>query len=89
MENFRPDLMEPETVLVTQMLWGQTTHIGQLIACQSVNHAGLNLSVNLYQTLATQMLWGQITRDKQSAHLSLAAFHLIFSCISVSVCLYF
>ena len=47
MENFRPDLMEPETVLVTQMLWGQTTHIGQLTACQSVNHAGLNLSVNL------------------------------------------
>ena len=33
MENFRPDLMEPETVLVTQMLWGQTTHIGQLIVC--------------------------------------------------------
>ena len=70
MENFRPDLMEPETVLVTQMLWGQTTHIGQLAVCQSVNHAGLNLSVNLSQMLATLMLWGQTTLRKQSVNLS-------------------
>ena len=31
LEDFQPGQLDPDSLLVTQMLWGQTTHIGNII----------------------------------------------------------
>ena len=30
LEDFQPGQLDPDSLLVTQMLWGQTTHIGNI-----------------------------------------------------------